>query len=75
MEEQKLPARFERGTDGPKVIVAGLDGRYTYEELMYDMCILPESDIRYGLPFEWNSLEHYDLETHLIQQQKGTTNE
>ena len=26
MEEQKLPAGFERGTDGPKVIVAGLDG-------------------------------------------------
>lgn len=26
MEEQKLPPRFERGTDGPKVIVAGLDG-------------------------------------------------
>jgi nucleotide-binding universal stress UspA family protein len=26
VEEQKLPARFERGTDGPKVIVAGLDG-------------------------------------------------
>lgn len=26
MEERKLPAGFERGTDGPKVIVAGLDG-------------------------------------------------
>ncbi|MEE4543789.1 universal stress protein [Streptomyces sp. V4-01] len=26
MEEQQVPARFERGTDGPKVIVAGLDG-------------------------------------------------
>ena len=26
MEEQRLPAHFERGTDGPKVIVAGLDG-------------------------------------------------
>ncbi|WP_335972331.1 MULTISPECIES: universal stress protein [Streptomycetaceae] len=26
MEEQQLPTRFERGTDGPKVIVAGLDG-------------------------------------------------
>jgi len=26
VEEQKLPAGFERGTDGPKVIVAGLDG-------------------------------------------------
>jgi nucleotide-binding universal stress UspA family protein len=26
VEEQQVPARFERGTDGPKVIVAGLDG-------------------------------------------------
>ncbi|MFF7154090.1 universal stress protein [Streptomyces sp. NPDC008139] len=29
MEEQKLPAHFERGTDGPKVILAGLDGSDT----------------------------------------------
>jgi lipopolysaccharide biosynthesis glycosyltransferase len=47
-------------------IVAGLDGRYTYEELMYDFCILPESEIRYGVPFAWNSLEHYDEDTRLI---------
>ncbi|WP_225849660.1 universal stress protein [Streptomyces sp. HPF1205] len=26
MEEQQVPTGFERGTDGPKVIVAGLDG-------------------------------------------------
>ncbi|MFG1807988.1 universal stress protein [Streptomyces sp. NPDC049040] len=26
MDEQKSPPRFERGTDGPKVIVAGVDG-------------------------------------------------
>jgi nucleotide-binding universal stress UspA family protein len=29
VEEQKLPAHFERGTDGPKVILAGLDGSET----------------------------------------------
>jgi nucleotide-binding universal stress UspA family protein len=29
VEEQKLPAHFERGTDGPKVILAGLDGSDT----------------------------------------------
>lgn len=49
-----------------KDIVGGLDGRYTYEELMYEMCILDESQIRYEVPFEWNSLEHYDLQTRLI---------
>lgn len=47
-------------------IVAGLDGRYTYEQLMYELCILPESEIRYAVPFVWNSLEHFDLETRLI---------
>ncbi|URF03421.1 glycosyltransferase [Cupriavidus campinensis] len=48
-------------------IVAGMDEeRYDYEELMYDMCILPEEEVKYGVPFEWNSLEHYDPETRLI---------
>lgn len=47
-------------------IVAGLDGRYTYEELMYHLCILPEDEVRYAVPFTWNSLEHYDPQTRLI---------
>jgi hypothetical protein len=47
-------------------IVGGLDGRYTYADLMYDLCILPESEVNYAVPFEWNSLEHWDPETRLI---------
>jgi hypothetical protein len=47
-------------------IIAGLDGKYTYEELMSGMCILDESEVAYGLPFRWNSLEHYDDTTCLI---------
>jgi hypothetical protein len=47
-------------------IVGGLDGRYTYEELMHDLCILPEEEVRYSVPFAWNSLEHFDPETRLI---------
>ena len=47
-------------------IVAGLDGRYTYEDLMHDLCILPEDEIRYAAPFAWNSLEHYDDQTRLV---------
>jgi hypothetical protein len=47
-------------------IVGGLDGRYTYEDLMYDFCILPEAEIRYAVPFAWNSLEHFDQDTRLI---------
>ena len=44
----------------PVKIIAGLDGQYTYQDLLYEMCILDESEINYGVPFEWNSLEHYE---------------
>lgn len=48
-------------------IVAGMDrGAYDYEQLMYDMCILREDEIKYGVPFEWNSLEHWDPTTRLL---------
>jgi len=56
----------ERAQWNVRDIVGGLDGAYTYEQLMYEMCILPEDEIAYGVPFEWNSLEHYDRTTHLI---------
>lgn len=44
----------------PLEIIAGLDGQYTYEDLLYYLCILQPEEIKYGVPFEWNSLEHYD---------------
>lgn len=48
-------------------IVADMDaGLYGYDELMYGLCILAEDEIRYGVPFEWNSLEHWDPGTRLI---------
>jgi lipopolysaccharide biosynthesis glycosyltransferase len=47
-------------------IIRGLDGRYTYEQLMSEMCILREEEVSYTLPFEWNSLEHYNENTCLI---------
>jgi lipopolysaccharide biosynthesis glycosyltransferase len=48
-------------------IVAGMnEGRYNYERLMFDLCILEEREINYGVPFEWNSLEHYDNKTRLL---------
>lgn len=41
-------------------IIDSLDqGNYDYEELMYDLCILDESEIRYAIPFGWNSMEYY----------------
>jgi hypothetical protein len=41
-------------------IVRGLDEhRYTYEQLMFDMCLLPPEQVVDGLPQEWNHLEHF----------------
>ncbi len=40
-------------------IVAGLDGDYTYEELLTDLCILEPEEIGYRVPFIWNSLETF----------------
>lgn len=42
------------------------DGDYTYEQLMYEMCLLPEEEVGYSVPFEWNSLEHFDSQTRLL---------
>ena len=48
-------------------IVAQLDaGDYGYESLMYELCVLAEEDVGYEVPFEWNSLEHFDANTRLI---------
>lgn len=48
-------------------IIQGIDeGKYNYEKLMYDLCLLEESEIHYDLPFRWNSLEHLDDSTCLI---------
>lgn len=42
-------------------IVRGFDdGRYAYADLMQRMCIVPPERKAAGLPFEWNSLEHYE---------------
>ena len=44
-----------------KAIVRDLDdGKYSYEELIHELCILPDSRKQMILPFEWNSLEHYE---------------
>lgn len=41
--------------------------KYNYEKLMYELCILDdETEIKYGVPFRWNSLEYYDPTTCLI---------
>ncbi len=44
----------------PEEIISGLDGRYSYEDLLYNMCILEEHEINYAVPFEWNSLEVFE---------------
>lgn len=49
-----------------KIILDLDDGKFSYEQLMNDICILPEEEVGYGIPFEWNSLEYYDENTCLI---------
>ncbi|MGK2915727.1 MAG: glycosyltransferase [Porticoccaceae bacterium] len=49
-------------------IVENLDnGVFDYNQLMQQLCILPAERRRPALPFEWNSLEHYEAgKTNLI---------
>jgi len=48
-------------------IVSDMDeGKYTYDQLMSELCILSENEIGYDVPFEWNSLEYFDESTCLI---------
>ena len=52
--------------DIEEIVTAMDEGRYGYEDLMSNLCILQDTDINFGIPFEWNSLEHWDTETCLI---------
>ena len=40
-------------------IIAGLDGDYTYDQLLSDICILEADEIGWRVPWVWNSLETY----------------
>jgi hypothetical protein len=50
----------------PVRIIQGLDGKYTYEELVYQLCIVKENDLRSAIPYRWNSLETWDESTCLL---------
>jgi hypothetical protein len=42
-------------------IVGGLDeGRYTYENLMFELCVVDDGEISDALPPRWNHLEHFE---------------
>lgn len=47
-------------------LVDGLDGRYTYDQMMSDLCFLDEADIARTIPADWNRLEHFTPETGLL---------
>ncbi|HET6158077.1 MAG TPA: glycosyltransferase [Dongiaceae bacterium] len=44
-------------------LIADLGVRYSYEDLMYHLCILEPDEIAYRIPFAWNSLERYEAGT------------
>ena len=42
-------------------VIAGLDeDRYTYSQLLMDMCLVEPDEIADGLPPEWNHLERHE---------------
>jgi hypothetical protein len=42
-------------------IVSGLDDRrYDYDQLMRDLCIVPNHRMRASIPYVWNSLDRYE---------------
>ena len=42
-------------------IVRGLDeGKYTYEQLMFELCVVKPHEINDNIPPEWNHLEHHE---------------
>jgi Glycosyl transferase family 8 len=42
-------------------IIKGLDqGKFNYNDIMFHACLVPPSKKKPSLPFEWNSLEHYE---------------
>jgi hypothetical protein len=44
-----------------QTIVDGLDaGRYSYSDLMFEMCVVPDAGIADTVPTAWNHLEHYE---------------
>lgn len=48
-------------------IVTQMDqGKFNYEDLLFNLCILKEEEINYVIPGEWNSLEYFDQDTCLI---------
>jgi lipopolysaccharide biosynthesis glycosyltransferase len=49
-----------------KQIIGDLGRRYSYEDLVYHLCIVHPDEIAYRVPFEWNSLEHFDENTALL---------
>lgn len=51
-------SRFDWAADE---IVRGLDElRYSYKELLTEMCVVPHDEIGETIPPEWNSLEKYE---------------
>lgn len=51
----------ERLAWDPAEIIRDLDrGKYTYAQLLFDMCLVPRSSLGTDLPQEWNHLERFE---------------
>lgn len=47
-------------------LVQGLDGKYTYKDMMSDLCFLNEKDLSRTIPRKWNAMDFWDENVHLL---------
>lgn len=56
----------ERANWTLKDVVNGLDGQYTYKQMMSDLCFLDEGEISRSIPRSWNSMDYWDENVDLV---------
>ena len=49
-----------------KDLVHGLDGQYTYQQMMSELCFLTENKIIRTIPRHWNSMDYWDDTVSLV---------
>jgi len=65
-ETSVMVINCEKATWRLAELVKGLDGKYTYAEMMSDLCFLEEKNIHRGISRSWNSMDYYDQTTNLV---------
>ena len=54
-------------------LIKGLDGSYTYNQMMTDLCFIEERKISRIIPGQWNSLDFWNKKVALLHFTQTTT--